>query len=121
MDNSTQENLTTEPSRMKIFQMAQENLATVGVSPDLSHQSYPFNRKIFLSFLILSSYITCNLAYTLFVAKSFTEYTQAIYMDSFIALVTLEIAIIVFNVEQLFLFFNDCENLINTSERMKSI
>lgn len=115
--NFEQDNRAMEaPPKMKIFQSVQRNLATIGVSPKLSHQPYPFNTKIITNFLILESFVISNLAFEIFEAKTLTELTQSIYICSLGCLNTYVLSEIIVNVKKLFKLINDCENIVNTSE-----
>lgn len=117
MENSTEENQNTKlPSKMKVFHLTRKKFATLDVTPDLSLQSYPINGKITLIFLLLSSFFICNLVFAFLEAKTFTEYTQSIYMGSLAVLIIFCLAIIVFNMEKLFEVINDVENIVNASE-----
>lgn len=103
-------------SKMKILQLTLKNIATIGVNPNLSLQPFPFNAKIFFAFLILSSYLICNLVFLFYESKTFTERIQSIYMSSGIASAIFCWVILIFNVNKLFETINACENLINTGE-----
>lgn len=109
------------PPKMKILQLTLKNFATIGVNPNLSLQPYPFNAKIFISVLILSSYLICNLVFLFYEAKTFTELIQSIYMSFCIASIIFCSAVIISNVNKLFQTINACENFVNTSECMASV
>lgn len=114
MENSNKESRTT--TNMKILQLVQKNFATLGVSPNLSLQPYPFNTKIIIGFVTLSLSLSCNLVFAISEAKTFTEQTQSIYMVSLTVLIMFALTIIILKVNKLFCLIDDCENLVNTSE-----
>lgn len=101
---------------MKILELTQKNFATVGVTAHLAHQPYPINAKISIGFLILSSYFICNFVFAFCDAKTFTEYTQSIYVTSAVALIIFCAVVLVLNVKKLFKLIKDCEIIVNTSE-----
>lgn len=106
--------------KLKIFQLNQKNFAAIGLNSAVVAQQYAFNEKLLLGILILIFSGTCNLMYTVCEAKTFSEYTQSIYMCSLTTLISLVLLIVIFNVKKLFGFVNDCENFANTSESEKS-
>lgn len=119
MENFAQDHRTVTPPpppKLKVFWSVQKNLATFGVTPELSLQPYPFNSKIFTNFLVLISSIICSLVFEFFEAKTFTELEQSIYLCSLDVLIIFALPIFIFNVEKLFKHINDCEDLVNTSE-----
>lgn len=101
---------------MKVFQTTQKHFATAGITSNLVLQSYPLNGRIFLGFLMLSLAIICSLLYTFNEAKTFSEFTESIFMTALAALVILVLLIIIFVIEKLFRLIGTCENIVNTSE-----
>lgn len=121
MENCEKENPPTkQPSKMKILQLMQKNLASVGVNPNLS-LPYSVNSNILTVFSILTLFLVCNLMYALFEAQTFTEYIQSIYMCSVVIVIIFGFAIIIFNAKKLFQAIDVCENLVNASESMMPI
>lgn len=117
MENSRPESRTTNsPPKMEVLHWVQKNFATVGITPNLSHQPHPFSAKIAVGFVILSAYFVCNLMFTFFEANTLMEYSQSIYMGSLAILIILALFIIIFNVEKLFNLIDDSGNLVNASE-----
>lgn len=116
MENPKLENQTIKPSEMKIFQLTQKNFDSLGVTPKLSLQPYPFNEKILIGFFILGLFFICSLMSTIFESKTFTDYTQSVYLDSLAVVISSVLVILVFNVKKLFKLIDDCENLVNASE-----
>lgn len=95
---------------MKILQMTQNNLATIGVGPSLK----PYNSRVVISSLLVTSYIVCTLVFVAFEAKAFTEYTQSVYMGSSAVLVILSLIVTIWKKKKMFSAFNDCEILVDT-------
>lgn len=117
MEVSRRESQTTKPPvKLRIFQLTQKNLNTVGISPNLLLQPCPLNTKIAIGFLIATSHAICNLVFIFFEAETFSEFTQTIYMGSFAILVIFNLVIFISNVENLFRIIDNCENLVNASE-----
>lgn len=60
--------------------------------------------------------IICNFKFIFYEAKTFSEFTQSIYLSS----VTVVIIFVLFNfvlkVKKLYGLIDDCESLVNTSE-----
>lgn len=112
MEIPEQENRTTGLPKLKILQSAQRNFATVGISS----KAHPLNTKLLIGFLILVSYLICNLVFAYVKAKKFTEYTHSSYILSVVFLTIFVLITIILNVEKLFQVINDCESLTNTSE-----
>lgn len=107
-----QENRASELPRLKILQSTQKNFVTVGICST----TCLFNKRLLIGFLILVSYLICNLVFACFKAKTFTEYTHSSYILSVVVLTIFVLIIIILNVEKLFQVINDCESLTNTSE-----
>lgn len=103
-------------SKIKVFQLAREKFAILGIIPELAVQPYPLNRKILLGFSILGLSSGCIFEFTFYEAKTFIEYTQSSYMGSYMVTIIFALFIITFKMEKIFELFDDCENLINTSE-----
>lgn len=102
--------------KIKILELTQKNFATIGIHPNLVDQSYPFNGKNLLLFLLLTSSVICNLMYVIREAKTFDEYTQSVYMLSFAILTAIGSVSLLWNVTELFNLINGFENLANTSK-----
>lgn len=111
------ENQTTKPmAKLKILQLVRKNLDTVGFNSNLSLQPCPFNMKILVGFLLSGSYFICSLMFICDDVKTFTEYTQSIYISCSMIIVILTQLVTIFNVQKLFKLISDCENLVNDSE-----
>lgn len=103
-------------SKKRIFQIILKNFATVGIEPKLKTQAYPLNGRILIGFCLLTLSMICSFEYTFFEAKTFIGYTQTAFMGSAVVVLILVLLILILNVEELFKFINDCENLVNLSE-----
>lgn len=99
---------------MKAFELIKKYYAKVGICAELATQSYPFNWQILFGFLSLSFAFVSQLDYISNDAKTFAEYTQAIYVCSFIILIFLSIVILVAKSVTLFEFMDDVDKIINT-------
>lgn len=117
MENSEGTTSKSQTLKLKVFHVIQKNFAAVGFSSNLVTQQYPFNKKIFMGILILSTSVICNLMYIFREAKTFAEYNQSIYMCSLAAAIIFASVIILLNVKKLFNLIKVCENVANTSSQ----
>lgn len=108
------ENSNQKLPKMKAFQLIKEYYAKTGVCEALVTQSYPFNGKILFGLLILGLAFIFQLEYIFNDAKTFAEYTQSIYVCSFLILMFLSIIILISKRITLFEFMNDVDKIINT-------
>lgn len=111
MENSNK----LQSPKLKAFETIQKNLASVGITPALASQSYPFNATIFYGFLKLGSAVYCTSIFIIFDAETFVEYTQSIYVDSLAMLIIFALLIVILKVERLFKYISG-NDLVNTSE-----
>lgn len=102
--------------KIRVLQLMQKNLNTIGIVRDLVDQPYPLNVKILLGFLTVISSFFCNLMFTVREAKTFAEYTESVYMSSLAALIILALIIYLFNIAKLYSLRDGFEYLANTSE-----
>lgn len=101
---------------MLVFQPILETFAFAGVTPALVTQAYPLNAKIVMGFLLLNAGGISNLIFALCYAHTFAEYTQTIYVYSLVNLIVFALLIVIFKVEDLFIYVKNCADIINTSE-----
>lgn len=116
MENSKEKKTKSNPLKMKIFQTSQKHLATTGISPTLAMQPLPFNGRILMGFVILNAIMICDLVYISYDAKTFAEYTQAVYSFTTAVLIFSCLLVLIFKVQNIFEFFDSCDNLVNTSK-----
>lgn len=100
--------------QMKAFQLIKEYYAKAGICEALVTQSYPFNGKILFGLLTLGVASICQLVYIFNYAKTFAEYTQSVYVCSFLILMFLSIIILISKLITLFEFMNNVDIVINT-------
>lgn len=112
------EKIESQPElpKIKIFQTVREYFAIIGINRVLVDQPYPFNRRIFLGFLMFGLAITSLFTFIISQAKTFWEFAQSIYTCSAVILGICCLFILVFRVHILFKFIASFENVINTSE-----
>lgn len=113
MANSKEE---AKLSKMEVFKTIRKNFVTVGISPKLATQAYPFNGKISMGFLILNLTLIFIFVYIFNDAKTFFEYTQSIYMASALILFIFVLLILISKVGKLFEFINNCDKILNACE-----
>lgn len=81
--------------KMKLFQVTQQSLADLGITPAQSVQKNPFNQKILTTYFwyLLSFMFFC--VYVFYLANNFREYTTSIYMTAvtFVALLNYTISV----------------------------
>lgn len=106
----------SELPKISIFPSTKKYLTILGISPNLMVQPYPFNRNISIGFLICASGIICIFVYIYFDAKTFLEFTQAIYYWTDTIICAFALAILVFRTSHLFNFIVSLENVLNDSE-----
>lgn len=102
--------------KMLIFLNTKKNYAVLGISVYQSLQEYPFNRKIFMSFIILGCSIASHFLYLSYVASSFKEYIECISTTFAIFVICVCFMTMVLNMSKLFRTIEDIENLIDESE-----
>lgn len=101
--------------KMKVSQPIRKIFAAVGIVSSSTTQACPLNSRVLLGFLLLGLAHICNLKFIFAEAKTFAEYNQSIFLSTFTAMVTSALLILILNVEKLFAFFNDSENIVNSS------
>lgn len=116
MENFNQKKSKSRLPKRPVFETTMRNLAVLGISPILATQAYPFNVRIFIGFLILGSSISSSTVYIIYDAKTFLDYTQAIFAGSFATMFILFLLIVIHRVEILFDFFKRCDAFIKTSK-----
>lgn len=100
------------PPRRMILQLLQKNYATVGICPNRES----FNLRVIIGSLLMTSYFICNLVFVFFEAKTFTDYTQSVFMGSVAALTIFLLFVIILKKNKLLNFIKNCENLVNRSK-----
>lgn len=103
-------------SERRVFEIVRKNFATVGITPNLVHQSYPLNGRILLAFLMLASAIYCTSVFIAYDAETFADYTQSAYTVSIVTFILLLLFASILEAKNLFEFINGCGALVNTSE-----
>lgn len=116
MENSEPNKLKSQSSKLKAFKILQKNLATAGITPDLVHQSYPFNGTILFGFLMLNSHLYGSSAFIIYDAETIADYTQSVYAASVLALIILSLLYMVFKANDFFEFIDRSDFLVNTCE-----
>lgn len=116
MENPIQEHSQSTLLELKAFNTIRKNFAMVGYSPTLVTQSYPFNWKIFIGFLLLISNITFVCVFIFNDAETFFEYTQSIYIASVVGLFIFIFVILILKVEKFFEWINRSDRMVNTGK-----
>lgn len=97
---------------MKLFNLLQTNLATLGIC---SNQS-PYNAKLLMSFLIYAINIPLYGMFFLYEAKTFLDYINAIYVESASIFFAICLTNIVFKKTELFNFLLNFHKIVNKSK-----
>lgn len=116
LENSKRETSTSQSSKLEVFEMSRKYFATMGFTPNLVHQTYPFNGSILLGFLALGSSICNAFVFIVHDAGTFAEYTNSVYTISAMTLIIVSLLILILKVEKLFELINRCDMLVNTSQ-----
>lgn len=116
MENPIHERSQSTLPEMKAFNTILKNFAVVGYSPALVTQSYPFNWKIIMGFLLLTSNITFLCVFIFNYAETFFEYTQSIYIASVVGLFIFIFLILILKVEKFYEWIDHSDRKLNTSE-----
>lgn len=98
-------------NKMELFKTFRTNFAIVGIISDAFH-----SRKISLTFLMnWSTSIFCWM-FLICEAKTFIEYTTAIYIASALTVVAICFTIVIFHIRNIFGFIEKCEKIIENGK-----
>lgn len=94
---------------MELFKIFRKNFAMVGIiSKAIPIQS----REIKLSFSMNYSFSILSWMFLVCEAKTFIEYTTAIYVASALIVVAISFTIVIFHIQNIFEFIEKCEKII---------
>lgn len=110
------ENSQPKQPKLEAFKTIQKKFSMAGISPKLETQTYPFNEKIFWGFLVHFLAVTLICVEIFNYAKTFSEYTQSIYIASVDVLFIGSLLILILKVEKLFDLINHCDSFLNTGK-----
>lgn len=102
--------------KLKVFETIQKKFAMAGISPKLVGQSYPFNGRILVCFLLFSSAFVFVYVYMFKYAETFSEYTQSVFLGAGAILFILLLLILILKVDKLFEFIDCCDIVFNKSK-----
>lgn len=114
MENSSSK--PKPPAKLKVFHTVQKNFAFFGIDPYLLTPKKSFNKRILLGFLIQALAAISTFIFIYHEAKSFTQYTQSIYMFSLSIGIILVIVNMTFKLQELLMLYKGAESIANTSE-----
>lgn len=83
------------PLKMKLFQTVQEDLWLLGLRSNQSRK----NRELAKTWLILILATVCGIAFLLFEAKTFQEYTMSLYITSSIVILDASLTVMILKKE----------------------
>lgn len=121
MGNTKEENSKPQPSKRKVFETTQKYLAIAGIRPSLVHRSCPFDWLTSFGLLFLGLNIYCTSAFIMHDAETIDDYTQSIYAASFLILMTMALMVLILEVENLFEFIRNSDDLVHISELQRAI
>lgn len=113
MENSRPENSHSKLPKIKTFQAIQKSLAMVGISPELATQTYSLNGRLLLDFALFGSGVTFQSVYISNDAKTFSEYTQSIYVASAGLLIVFILIVLILKVNELFDLTKRYDSILN--------
>lgn len=102
--------------KMKSFQTILDNLAVLGICPDRSTHSFPFNMKILVLIIFTPVVIFSYFGYLLNVAKSLSELIDRIIATSSAITFSITFYSIIFQMTDLFEVIDNMERMIAISE-----
>lgn len=108
------------PPKLKAFEINKKYFTTIGITPNLTDQSWPLNGIILFEFLMLGSAICCTFVFIIYDAETFGDYTQSVYTGSVVTFGILALVILIVKADKLFAIFNGCDEIVNTSESNQS-
>lgn len=97
---------------MKILRTVQKNFAFFGIGPN----QLKFNKRLVITWLILSLATIAGAMFIAFEAKTFQEYTTDLYTASGGAIITAILTILIVKMEKLFKLIDDIQQTISKSE-----
>lgn len=121
MDNSKQENSEIKLTRIKPYKTLQKNFAKLGITPKLLTQTYSFDIKMLVPFLVLIIGVSFVVVYICNYAESFVVYTEGIFMGSAGAAMAFLLMFLIIKVNELFEFINSSEEMLNKSKISSSL
>lgn len=97
---------------MKIFQTVQANYKLLGISPTQSSHHFPYNPKIFLSFVNFGLSMASYIMYLIQVAENFKEYIECVTTLSALFIIVVCYGAVVFNIKGTFENIDGMEKVI---------
>lgn len=101
---------------MKFYRSICDSLAILGISPSLSHQKYPINARILLTYVCYLLQIILHWIYLSQNALSFEEYSGLIFRIAFQCLIPASFTVYVIQGEKFFQCLDIYEQVIDESE-----
>lgn len=106
---------------MIFFQSIRENFAIIGIHSHQSTQKCPFNARSVACLLIYILGLISSVAYLLYEARNFAEYSNAAYSISGGIVCGVTMATMVWIMPKLFQFFTCIENIASKSELNQTV
>lgn len=92
--------------RYLVFGIFQKNAALIGIDPHQLERNHPFNTKNLMCFFVLGILTIFSDLYFIFIASTFGEYTQSVYITSMSNAVFLVFTIAIWQMSSLFQFID---------------
>lgn len=103
---------------MELFKTFRTKFALVGISSNANPLE---SRRIKTSFFMNWSFSISSWMFLIFEARTFIEYTSAIYIASALTVVAISFTIVIFHIQKIFEFIEKCEKIVQTGKQVKSI
>lgn len=98
---------------MELFKTLRTSFALVGISSNANPLE---SRRIKSSFLMNWSFSFSGWMFLVLEARTFIEYTSAIYIASALTVVAISFTIVIFHIQNIFEFIEECEKIVQTGK-----
>lgn len=102
--------------KLRILQTLQQKFAILGICPIETKQACNSRNKLLIGFCIFGISSISHCVFLFGVANTFEEYTNSIYMTTMTISIAAVYLIVVWKMENLFQFIENCEQIIDKSE-----
>lgn len=100
---------------MTLFSSSVERLKAFGINSS-DQQMNPFNRRSVLVFFLLGLLCLSSFLFLFYEANTVWEYTFSIYTIASVVEITICFTIVIFQMEKLFEFIDNCESFVSVCE-----
>lgn len=104
-------------SKIGQFELFQKNAVTIGIDRKQLTAKNAFNAQSLKCFFVLGMLVIFSDVYFFHLANNFREYTESFYITSMSNSVFLVFSIAVWKMKALFLFIDDSDRILSSSEQ----